>query len=867
MVDNLIRLFDSEERSFETNGVGALMDAESCLVTEERNGIFELELVYPIDGQHYNDISLRSLIVVKSNPYSDPQPFRVYEISKPINGRVTINAAHISYDLSGYPVSPFSMNGTTADVLNKIKESCPIECPFDFWTNKNIEMKKDYSVVVPCSIRSLLCGSDGSLTDVFGKGEYEFDGFHVKLWLNRGENSGVTIQYGKNLIDIKQEENCESVYTGVYPYWYSEADNIRVTLPEGEEIVSVNNEYMFKRILPLDLSDKFGTKPSQDDLRKAAEDYISNNDITTPKVSIEVSFEQLSKTTDYKDFEDLEAVRLCDTVSIEFFKLGVSATAKCIKTVYDVLTDRYSKVELGDAKNNLANTLSQQGKAIESSPNRSYVDQAIETATKAITGNLGGNVIIHSSNGGKYPDEILIMDTDDIQTAQYVWRWNMAGLGFSGNGYGGNYGTAITQDGQIVADFIKVGTLRAIAIESAPKEVEGEEKILFSVDKYGKLIAQDCDITGTITANAGTIGGCEIQNGVLKVKAVNIDEKLTAESIDASELKVSAANITGTLKVEQLEVNGKLILKGEAVTDQSGESDTSFLVDENGTLTANNCFIGGTIYANAGQIAGLIIERQTETVNGLTRNSRVFRSPDSDNNPAFEIRVIDEGNDRYSSSINITKLSGETAEFSGDVTVQGTLSALTSIKTAGVTLSGFGLYVDNKILIDFGVYRYGESDMNTASLAFNKNSTHVKIQTQKNLSERKEFTFRLRDAWSGAWTDIKSLTIKAGDKVAEGDFTDSKWGYSDGYFVVSGAKSYAFSEAFGDVRFGKNIEPATSSLNIGSRNRAWSYIWAGTLCVESIKFNGGTTDLVEDHLNEIYGWLSDLETRVTALEK
>ena len=105
MVDSLIRLFESTATTFQSNGLGGLSDASKCEVVEERNGSFELEMEYHISGRRYSDLKLRRIIVAKPNPYSDPQPFRIYSISKPINGLVTIKAEHISYDMSGYPVS------------------------------------------------------------------------------------------------------------------------------------------------------------------------------------------------------------------------------------------------------------------------------------------------------------------------------------------------------------------------------------------------------------------------------------------------------------------------------------------------------------------------------------------------------------------------------------------------------------------------------------------------------------------------------------------------------------------------------------------------------------------------------------------
>lgn len=809
MVDNLIRLFDSEEKTFDTNGIGVLLDAESCLVTEERNGIFELEMVYPIDGQHYADISLRRIIVVKSNPDSDPQPFRIYEISKPINGLVTINAEHISYDLSGYPVSPFKVEGSVDDILSKFKEMCPIDCPFEFWTNKNLELKKEFNVSVPCSIRSLLCGSEGSLTDIYGSGEFEFDKFLVRFWLNRGENSGVTIRYGKNLTDVKQEENCESVYTGVYPYWYSETDNILVTLPEGEKIVYAETEYPFTRILPLDLSDKFANKPSQDQLREAAESYITDNDITVPKVSIDVSFQQLFKTTEYADIAALESVHLCDTVTVEFPKLGVSATAKCIKTVYDALLDKYDKVELGDAKSNLANTLSQQSKVVESSTSKSYVDKAIDAATKMVTGNSGGYVVVHSSTGGRIPDELLIMDADNIETAVNVWRWNMAGLGFSSEGYHGRYGTAITQDGSIVANFITTGTLKAIDIEactfkSEEVEVDGEKRSLFSVSKDGVLYAA-----------AGEIGGCKIQNGELEVPSAHITGKLVADQID----------------VQDLEIKGRFVLSGVDYGDLENEDESGFLLESDGLLKANNAIISGTIYAGAGQIAGLIVEKQEETVSGVLIHSRVFRSQDSSTDPVFEIRVVDEDK---TSSVKITNLSGQTAVFSNDLSVRQRLSVGSELSVGFLRFSGSLMYLNNELLINFDYQP--TASLVTATLENNWASITITVRTSKDLSASKTFYFKTHTTWGG-WSETRSITIPAGRHEASQSFSGPFWGYDDAYFVDSGTKSYSFYETItGYIDFRKHIEPWISgTYDLGSRAYRWNNGW-----IDNLTIKGGT---------------------------
>lgn len=459
MVDSMIILFDSTTTEFTTNGLGTLHDAVSCFVTEERNGEFELEMEYPITGKRYNDLSLRRIIFAKPNPYDDPQPFRIYFISKPMDGIVTINAEHISYDISGYPVSPFTAE-TVMTAFSKLKESSAIECPFTFFTDKSTAA--NMTVLKPSSMRSLLGGVEGSILDIYG-GEYEFDKYSIKLWNNRGKNRGVSIRYGKNLTDLKQEENCNSVYTGVYPYWYSEQDGL---VELSEKIVNAEGVYNFTRIYTLDLSQDFQEIPTEEQLRSRATTYMNFNNIGVPKVSITVEFVPLSQTEDYKNFAILETVYLCDTVNVYFPEMNITATSKCIKTVYDVIAEKYDKIELGNAKSTLASTVSEQNQSIKKVPTKTFMEQAIDHATKLISGGLGGYVIIHSSTGGSHPDEILIMDTDDIAMAVNVWRWNSGGLGYSSTGYNGEFSLAITSDGQIVADFILSGTLNGALLQA-----------------------------------------------------------------------------------------------------------------------------------------------------------------------------------------------------------------------------------------------------------------------------------------------------------------------------------------------------------------------------------------------------------------
>lgn len=462
----MILLFESNATEFDTNGLGTLPDATYCVVTEERNGEYELEMDYPVEGLRYSQLALRRIILAKPNTYSQPQPFRIYSISKPINGVVTINAEHISYDLSGYSVKPFSAS-SCALALQGLKLNSVTDFPFTFWTDKSVS--GDFDVITPKSIRSLLGGSEGSILDVYGKADYEFDRFEVKLHQNRGTDRGMVIYYGKNLTDLKQEENCSNVYTHVYPFWCTEEEGL---VQLTNQLVQCPGTYNFTRILPLDCSNEFQEKPTQDDLLEYASSYISSNNLGVPDVNLTVSFVQLSQTEEYKNLQIFEDVRLCDYVTVEFSKLGVSAKAKCIKTNYNVLSKKYDSIELGEVQRStlsstIVNTIHDSNMIRDEIPSKSELQLAGEKATKMILSGLGGYVVIHSSSGDYlHPDEILVMDNENISQAIKVWRWNKNGLGFSNTGYDGTYSLAMTADGQIVADKITVGQLNGALIKA-----------------------------------------------------------------------------------------------------------------------------------------------------------------------------------------------------------------------------------------------------------------------------------------------------------------------------------------------------------------------------------------------------------------
>lgn len=446
----MIRLFEKTATIWTSQGLGEI-GATRCLVTEERNGMYECEMDVPITDKHYSDILLGCLILVKPNPYEIAQPFRIYQISRPLNGLVTVNAAHLSYDLSKIADQPFTASSVT-ETMVRLANNAVGSCPFTFQTDKSVT--GTFTVSTPRSIRSLLAGSQGSVLDVYGTGEWKFDGYTCYLYLNRGQDRGAVIRYGKNLTDLKQEENNASVYSKLYPYW-TDSEGHLVTLPEKTlDINTAGNG-----TLVYDMSNSFEAQPTEQQLRTAAQSYIDRNSLGTPTVNLNLSFVQISELI--KD-----AIYLCDTVSVEFPALNVSAQAKVIKTVYDALLDRYDSIEVGTVKQTFAQTIATlQDNSITGPVGQTMLRESIGRATAQITGQNGGFYVENDTNGDGLYDEVLFLNTLDISTATNVWRWNLGGLGYSGTGYAGPYTTAI-YDGHIVADFVDTGTLNANIIKA-----------------------------------------------------------------------------------------------------------------------------------------------------------------------------------------------------------------------------------------------------------------------------------------------------------------------------------------------------------------------------------------------------------------
>lgn len=487
-------LYGAQEREYATNGLGRLADAISCVVTEERNGQYELAMRYPVDGVHYSELAEERQILARPSEGARDQPFRIYRIDRSMDHTVTVYAQHVSYMLKKVVVAPFSA-ASAAGAMELIGKNAVGDCPFTFWTDKNSSGRM--SVMVPTSCRALLGGSDGSVLDSFGGGEYEFDRYEVKLYASRGRDAGVTIRYGKNLTSLETSADADGAYTSAVPYWRKEDD----VVVGGQVDSGHSGDYAYQRCVPMDLSYEFEEAPTKAQLEQMARERMEAGSPWRIPSNTKISFIPLYQTEEYREAAPQERVGLCDVVTIAHEGLGVSAKAKVVRTDYDVLMERYDSIEVGDARGSLAQEAAGGLATVEDlKENKSWLERAVEHATKLITGGLGGYVLLKPNANGE-PEEILVMDTKDINTARRIWRWNMGGLGYSENGYEGPFGLAITMDGSIVADYVKTGTLMANLI------------------KAGVLASLDNDTFYL-----------DLENGILRMKAQSLE--ISGKTVD-----------------------------------------------------------------------------------------------------------------------------------------------------------------------------------------------------------------------------------------------------------------------------------------------------------------------------------------------
>ena len=343
-------IYDKDEIAFVSNGLGRLSDCISCIVTEERNGIYECDFEYPMDGANFDLIIPGRTISVTHDDTGDVQPFDIVSYSKPIDGIVTFHAVHISYRLSGKLMQV--MGQTVNDLTTAISMLNAGRYDFSFDADFTSSGYCSSFGEVPKSVRQVLGGSEGSLLDVYG-GEYKWDKWNVHLYKSRGSQRDFTIRYGVNMVDYTEDVDYSGTFNKAMPYWEGEGSVI-----VGNTVDSGSDTYTGRDIaVPMDLTDKFENKPTRAQLEAKALSIMNREKTHLPSQNITVDFIRLQDSPEYEQFSRLLACELCDSIYVVFPGYDTSGSFKIVKTEWDVLTSRYNKMELGHLSTSLAEAL------------------------------------------------------------------------------------------------------------------------------------------------------------------------------------------------------------------------------------------------------------------------------------------------------------------------------------------------------------------------------------------------------------------------------------------------------------------------------------------------------------------------------
>ncbi|MBG9637510.1 endopeptidase [Bacillus thuringiensis] len=430
----------------------------NATVEEELNGLFLFSFSYPLFAPH--GLEIEGMSIIKVPTPDGEQLFRV-AAPKVSMGEITAQCYHIFYDLTENLIEDIFAEATNGNgAMNRMSAGCQYKHPFQFYSD--VPKIASARIVRKNPVEALLDSSqDNSFVNRWG-GELKRDNFDVKMLQNRGMDRGVVIRHKKDLLGYEGNVDWKSPITRIMPQGFD-----GLFLPEKYVDSPLINKYPHPKIKVVEfkhIKAAIGENADDEDavpleeayrlLRQAAKDMFAIQKVDQPKASYNVKFQELSQTEEYKDYKHLQSVYMADTVTVEHQEDGINIKAKVIAYKYDPIKKEYLDITIGNFKESFTDVSGRVDLVQEELSNMpsSILDAAKANATSLINSGFGGHVRF-------YPDRVLIMDTKDEKSAKKVWQWNLNGLGYSSTGVNGPYGTAITSDGRIVADFITAGTL------------------------------------------------------------------------------------------------------------------------------------------------------------------------------------------------------------------------------------------------------------------------------------------------------------------------------------------------------------------------------------------------------------------------
>ena len=582
-----------------SNGLGQIQPIE-CVVTEELNGIYECEFTVPITDKHYKDLKDNGLIKVTVGDGSE-QIFRVYEVGQPINLVSTFKCAHITYDLNKVVVKPFTATGAV-NIKNQLVANMLGSYPFSTWTDIT-NTTSTFTNDIPRYFRECLGGYEGSVLDVL-RPEYEWDNLTVKLHARRGSDNGVRISYGKNLIDYSQEQNNENVYDGVYGYAVVD----EVTYKADSYYNKTGATY--PRILNVDFSSDYesGQVPTSAELLQKATTYAQNNSIEVPSINIKIDFIPLWQTEEYKNILPLERVSLGDTVHVYFDKLNVEASSRVIKTEWNVLTQKYDSIELGDAKANLNTIINDSvSTAVDEAVSDldidvGWLDTKAENMFKLIANGVGLHITKDSQG------RIILHNDEDISQSKYQYMITAQGFMMSDDyGQEGSWRSGWTTSGDAVVNSLATIVLNALEINGSTingtiinfgdlsdkyitaQSFDGDgdnvvDGVTFDGNGYVRFQPQEQFTVNNLTANEDLLNEFVMSSSgtnsqaFIALKNYDFNNNELANAIDMDAKIVESSNTFNRLRISNYEtVTGTSTLSNDFIMNaKEGDSENNF---------------------------------------------------------------------------------------------------------------------------------------------------------------------------------------------------------------------------------------------------------------------------------------------------
>lgn len=616
MIDNLLTIYDKNdannlaEHLYDTQGLGALSDWLTATVSNKLNGAEIFQGTYPISGTNADLIVEGRIIQCYVDENRAKQRLRIYYAKTSVTGNtIEVKAEPIFNDirksvLNKYDSGTEKITATQAWQNAKVLAKPAIPSQFSFSslvdTLANVKIEK-------ANFLEFFGGKEGSILDRF-HGEFLKDNNTLHHETRLGTDHKIKAIYTKNLTGLDLEIDAQSVLVGVYPFISSSSEGEdEITLPEEVIFTDYVDDYPAGYVSFVDFKDKATDVAT---LREVAKDWLKTNiDKQKPQVSGSIELVPLRHQRGYEKFVDLEKVSMGDGVDVYHPQLKVNISARIVEYTFNVLTNSYDKLVVGNVKTNfLENTENNVSNLINDAIDQlknvgeisDLINDIVDHQTDMITGQNGGYVLLDPKEA---PSRILIMDTPDKNTARNVLQINNAGIGFSKTGINGTYETAWTLDGGFNASFITAGEIVGITIRGTTLISDGADyrtsiangKMTWYSKKVNKDI-MELEARDYVSADAGIVsytmktgGGFMIRNpqGNLVFSTWDNGNNRPFLSFGAPNFRYSNASYVTSGDGSSLSINGSA---GNSWEFKVAGRTMKFTSD--GMLTLPGCFFG-----------------------------------------------------------------------------------------------------------------------------------------------------------------------------------------------------------------------------------------------------------------------------------